>query len=248
MPVILSGKCPRPLHTFRFHSHSTWEIILNLEGSGNDIIGEEEFPFSPGTIICIPPNIEHSKVSMNQFRDIYIQGTEFFCNNRPEVLCFHDDEDKSVEDLMQLAYKAFNKQEKNSSKIVDSLYDTIQVILINMLKNPVKNQCTEQLVKLIAENFSDPDFDVSAAIGNLPYCKDYIRRLFRKETGLTPVAYLNEVRLEHAKKLLNQWTASGYTIGEVAWKCGFYDSKYFTRLFKRYTAQSPKQFARDRIG
>jgi AraC-like DNA-binding protein len=243
MPVLLSGKCLLPLQHFCIHSHSTWEIILNLEGNGCDIVGAEEFPFSPGTIICIPPNIHHSKVSREQFKDIYLQSTEFFLNDRPEVLCLHDDEDKSVETLMQLAYRTFNKQEKNCSNIVDSLYDSIQAILLNMVKIPIRNQSTEQLINLILKSYSDPEFDASDAIRTLPYCKDYIRRLFRKETGMTPVAYLNNVRLEHAKKLLMQQQNARYTIGDIAWMCGFYDSKYFTRLFKSYTTLSPKQYA-----
>jgi AraC-like DNA-binding protein len=246
MPVIESGKCLRPLKNYRFHSHGTWEIILNLEGSGSDIIGESEYPFFPGSIICIPPNMPHSKVSNEQFKDIYIQSTEFMVSNRPEVLRFQDDEEKSIEMLMQLAYRTFHMKEKYCSNTVDSLYDAIQYTLFGRMESPVKNRSIEQLVRLIVENFSDPEFSVSDTASELPYCSDYIRKLFKKETGMTPVSYLNGLRLEHAKRLLKQQPITDYSIGEIALMCGFYDPRYFSRLFKQHTNRTPMQYVTGR--
>lgn len=243
MPVVITGKCILPLQNCRFHTHNTWEIILNLEGIGNDIVGETKYPFCPGSIICVPPNMPHSKVSNEQFKDIFILSTEFFLIDNPKVLCFQDDEEKSIETLMLMAYHTFHKQERNYLNIVDSLFDTIQHILLSRLKSPIRNKSIEKLIRLIVENFCDPEFEVSDAIAANPYCKDYIRRLFRKETGMSPVTYLNNLRLEHAKKLLKQQSVTGYSVGEIALMCGFYDPRYFTRLFKRYTAQSPMQYA-----
>lgn len=243
MPVIMTGKCIYPLKDCHFHTHSTWEIILNLKGSGDDVVGNSNYPFFPGTIICIPPKLPHAKVSKELFKDIFIQSTEFLISDRQEVLCFQDDEEKSLETLMQLAYQTFHKKEKNYVNIVDSLYDTIQYILLGRMESPIKNRSVEQLTRLIVENLSDPEFCVSDAISTLPYCKDYIRKLFRKESGMTPVSYLNGLRIEHAKRILKQQSLTGYSISEVAHMCGFYDPRYFSRLFKQYTNQSPIQYA-----
>lgn len=243
MTVTLLGKCLRPLKSANFHTHGSWEIILNLEGCGNDVVGETEYPFFPGSIICIPPNTQHAKVSDEQFKDIFIQMMEFSLSSQPRVLCFRDDEEKSVETLLQLAYQAFHKKEKNFAHIVDSLYETIQYILLGRMESPIKNRIIQQLIGLIVESFSDPEFEVSEAISTLPYCKDYIRKLFRKETGMTPVAYLNGLRIEHAKRLLKQKPVTGYSITEIALMCGFYDPRYFTRLFKQHTGQTPVEFS-----
>lgn len=243
MPVLLSGKCMHPLKNYHFHTHSTWEIILDIEGSGNDIVGESEYPFFPGSIICIPPNTPHSKVSKDQFKDIYIQSTEFLVSDRPQALCFQDDEEKNIETLMQLAYRTFHKKDKNYINIVDSLYDTIQYILLGKTEGPIKNQSIEQLTRLIVENFSDPEFGISAAIDAIPFCKDYVRKLFKKDTGMTPVSYLNGLRIEHAKRLLKQQLFTGYSVSEIALMCGFYDPRYFSRLFRQLTGRSPMQYA-----
>lgn len=242
MPVLLTGKCMLPPQHCHFHTHSTWEIILNLEGCGINIIGEAEYPFCPGSIICVPPNKPHAKDSREQFKDIFIQSTEFVISDRPEVLCFQDDQEKSIEMLLQLAYRTFHQKGRNYLSIADSLYDTVQSILLSWRASPVKSQVIQQLTNLIVEGFSDPEFELSSAIDSLPYCKDYIRRLFRKEMGTTPVSYLNNLRLEHAKKLLKQQSAAGYSVAEIALMCGFYDPRYFARLFRRNTKKSPSQY------
>jgi AraC-like DNA-binding protein len=243
MPVLLSGKRLYPLQSYRTHKHDAWEIILNLEGCGIDIVDGVEYPFRPGSIVCVPPNMPHSKVSKEKFKDIFIQSSDFFLSDRNETLTFQDDEEKSVEMLMQLAHRAFHKRERNYVNIVESVYDTIQQVLLGKLKNPMKNRQMEQLIDAIVVNFSDPEFRVTDAIAALPYSKDYVRRQFKKETGMTPVSYLNSLRLEQAKKLLKQQSMKGYTISEIALLCGFYDPRYFSRLFKRYTNRSPMSYA-----
>lgn len=242
MPVTLSGKSV-PLKYCHYHTHSTWEVILNLEGSGVDLIDGAEYPFSPGAILCVPPNTPHAKVSDEPYKDIFIQSTGFVVSERQEVLCFRDDDDKSMELLMNLAHRTFHQKEKNYKNIVESLYDAIQHLLLSKSKSPVKNHIINQLTVLIADNFSDPEFEVSGAIESLPYSKDYVRRLFRKEMGMTPVSYLNGLRLAHAKRLLKQHLISGDSVAEIALMCGFYDPRYFSRLFRRETGQSPLQYS-----
>lgn len=243
MSVKLLGKCLYPLATYHLHTHDTWEIILNLEGSGYDMVGEAQYPFFPGSIICIPPNMPHAKISDGQFKDIFIQSSDFLVSSRHEVFCFQDDEEMDIGMLIQAAYRTFHKRERYYVNIVSALYETIQYRLRGRLKSPARNQSIEQLIGLMVESFTDPEFELSLAIASLPYCKDYIRRMFRKETGMTPVSYLNHLRLEHAKKLLDQQQTTGYTIGEIALMCGFYDPRYFTRLFTRHAGASPMKYA-----
>ena len=245
MPIVFSGKSMNMIKSCRFHTHSTWEIILNIEGDGNDVVQDTVYPFQPGSIICIPPNTPHSKFSQNKFNDIFVQSTDFFISKQQKVLCFLDSEEKQIEQLLQLIYKTFHKKENNYLNIVNSLYDTIQQILISKSTKPIKSPVIEKLTSSIVANFSDPEFKVSTVIDTLPYCKDYIRRVFKEEIGMTPVSYLNSLRLKQAERLLKQRLISGYSIGEISFMCGFYDAKYFSRLFRRYANKSPLEYASD---
>ncbi len=64
-------------------------------------------------------------------------------------------------------------------------------------------------------------------------------RRFKTATGLTPVHYLQEIRINNARDLLQ---TSNLTIHEVAEKVGYQDTGYFTALFKRQLATTPSDY------
>jgi len=63
--------------------------------------------------------------------------------------------------------------------------------------------------------------------------------LFKRATGLTPHAYLTQIRLGEACRRLKR----GMPIAEVASDCGFYDQSALNKHFKRCYALTPRQFA-----
>lgn len=78
--------------------------------------------------------------------------------------------------------------------------------------------------------------DALAAIAEFsPY---HLLRAFRKEIGLTPHAFLTQVRIEQAKRLL----LKGCAIAEIAARTGFTDQSHFTRHFKKLTGITPGQY------
>lgn len=66
-------------------------------------------------------------------------------------------------------------------------------------------------------------------------------RCFKAGLHTTPAAYLTEYRLGCAKDLLQN---GGYTVQQVALECGFDNSSYFCKVFKKYLGISPLEFCR----
>lgn len=65
-------------------------------------------------------------------------------------------------------------------------------------------------------------------------------RAFKKTLGIPFSHYLNKVRIARAMQMLEQ--NGGFSIGEIAFSCGFTDSGYFAKQFKRFTKTSPREF------
>lgn len=67
------------------------------------------------------------------------------------------------------------------------------------------------------------------------------KRRFRQATGHSPIAYVQQVRVQRAKRLLAR---TGEPIDEIAWKVGYEDCSAFRRLFKRITHVTPGAYRR----
>jgi transcriptional regulator GlxA family with amidase domain len=62
------------------------------------------------------------------------------------------------------------------------------------------------------------------------------KRRFASATGLAPIAYVQRLRIEDAKRRLERTDAS---VDEISWRVGYEDAAFFRRLFKRTTGMAP---------
>lgn len=86
-----------------------------------------------------------------------------------------------------------------------------------------------------AENITLEDLLSMTSFG-----KSYLLRLFTKQLGVSPYRYLQTIRIDKAKKLLEQ----GMEPIEVADRTGFSDQSHFTNFFKSFIGLTPKQYQR----
>lgn len=103
----------------------------------------------------------------------------------------------------------------------------------------------EQVLAEIDKNLSDPTFSLSDSIKKLPLNYDYVRKMFKKETGLTPREYLLKCRMELARGLIDSGMGnrySRYTVSQIAEACGYAEPLYFTRVFTAYYGAPPSKF------
>ena len=68
---------------------------------------------------------------------------------------------------------------------------------------------------------------------------NYFSELFKKETGKTFTAYLAEVRMEEAKRLLRD---TGDAVYEIAEKVGYKDAKFFSQQFAKIVGIKPAEY------
>jgi len=243
MPIINVNISPL-LNFSPGHSHNVWEIVLNLQGEGHMLIGKKEYSYGPGTIICQPPNIPHVKYCKGQFRDIHIQPSIFALSTAGlcETIVLQDDSEKSVETLLLMINRIYHRKEKEYMEIIKSLYEAMEQFLINWYRYTPESAEIEKLKNKLANQFTDPEFSIRGLLSEGGYCIDHLRRLFKQSAGLTPLEYLIELRLNYAKKLMRENDKLHYTIAEISTMSGFYDTDYFSRIFKKKTKKTPSEY------
>lgn len=106
--------------------------------------------------------------------------------------------------------------------------------------HPARKQspAVEQALTLMEQAYADGGLSmkrIAAAAGCSRY---HLSRRFRAETGQSPYATLQQIRIRHA---LRQLTASSLTVKEIAANCGYRDTANFCREFKRRTLKTPTE-------
>lgn len=95
---------------------------------------------------------------------------------------------------------------------------------------------------LCATLHETPDYRQLARLANLSYCQLF--RLFKGRFGLSPQQYIEQQRIEYAKKLLR---LNALSIKEVAAQVGFANPLYFSRRFQKTVGLSPSQYRESRL-
>lgn len=224
------------------HKHDLWEIIINTEGEGDNYLEGEATKFFPGTITLCPPGTVHHKIASNgSFVDLSVLFSDPYYFSGLRQNHFEDNQEKEIQQLMEIAYHHYH-QDKND-RISRNLIEAVCALISEWDNAGQSDERVEALENLIAQNFTNPDFEIGKAMEQMNYCDDYLRRCFKKETGLTPVQYLNQMKINLAKKLLLNATHPRYPISHIAYLSGFYDVGYFSRVFKKLEGVSPTEFS-----
>jgi AraC-like DNA-binding protein len=96
-------------------------------------------------------------------------------------------------------------------------------------------------VRTLLDQMPPSSMSVQALVASAGQSYGHLCRAFKKECGLTPVEYLNKLRIETAARLLEN---SSLNISEIAGKCGCPNPAYFSALFKRLRGVSPRTLRR----
>jgi two-component system response regulator YesN len=128
---------------------------------------------------------------------------------------------------------------------IDTIRQDIADIMANLCgliankKNDHHNQTVEQVMKYIAEMYSDPDLNLYRVAEKVERPEKYISNLFKEVTGKNLSDHLEQVRMDQAANLLKGDT---YTVDEIAARVGYNSSHSFRRAFKRVLGVSPSSY------
>lgn len=92
---------------------------------------------------------------------------------------------------------------------------------------------------LIRLNFIDPYYTVEQLASELHCSHSQLCRYFKRKTGKTAIAHINDFRINYAKKLLRQTNLSATQIAQMS---GFNEYVYFLSLFKRKTGLTTSEY------
>lgn len=136
-------------------------------------------------------------------------------------------------DLLQLRVNKLleTKERLRQSTLQQLLQDSEEPRTISM--DPLLQRATD----LVLAHLSDAEFDVEDLERGLDMSKMQLYRKLKNLTSMAGNEFIRSIRLREAKHLLEQGELN---VSEVAYRVGFNDPAYFTRMFKKQYGSSPR--------
>ena len=129
----------------------------------------------------------------------------------------------------------------NEEMLRTSMHDMVHALCGEIQKNETikrdDKQFGWQVIEYVKENYDNPDLNISITALHFGITPSYLSSLFKEQTGLNLLEYINHIRIEQVKKLLEE----GYSLVDICDKTGFRSSGALIRVFKKETGITPGQ-------
>lgn len=229
---------------FPLHWHEHTEIHFIFNGTAEIRCGDKIMKLKANDCVIVNGNELHEGLGGSCDRGCIILPPSFFENNRVTfniMIC-----DKTIMELITKIFSEFREQDSVTSL---SLKGYTYLLVSYLLRHYSTKVFTEpsywqhfekldkvnKVIKYINDNYVD-NITTSELADIVHISEGHFCHIFKEVTGKTAKEYLNSIRIKKAAALLLE---TSMTVTEVAYCCGFSDSNYFARIFKKYTGHTP---------
>lgn len=223
-----------------------WQLFYCLQGALTLTVDREIYAYSAREAVLVPPGTPylHGGDAPNAIYRVTLDAPQGLPDR---VATIRDNAPCDLGHLLDMCHRhcATISGDPRSDATL-SAYSTLVLHTVRaLIDESAYSAHVAELYERILQNFHDPDFDLDAEYAAFALSKDYIRRQFIAERGVSPARLLQRLRIEHAQKLLVSCANNRCKIRDVALRCGFRDPLYFSRVFRQTTGVSPKAYPHD---
>lgn len=246
------------------HYHKEFEFLVITEGAVNVQIEKESYTLQKGEGVFINSGFIHMISGMDKAEHGFIalvfdysllccESDKIFTSyikhimNQslllpillPQEICIQIEKICSIFEQGSFGYEFYIKS---------LLYHNFFLLIQNArrVKAPVqsvKSSIIKTVIDYIKENYSKT-ISLQELADYVHTSREYLCRIFHEITGVSPVVYLNRYRIQQSTFLLLD---SSLSISDIVFSCGFHNSSYFNKLFKRYMGCTPTEFKKKSI-
>ncbi len=250
------------------HFHNLMEIGVCRYGKGILKMENDDLPYQPGMISVIPTNYPHNTLSTegteSYWEYLFVDPEKILQSMYPDDILFQQKmlekvnrkpffgNEKTVPELADIVHAILDETRSKKDQLYKECIRGLSLaLLINVARMDTGSSQMSEGVRLksgfdqvrpaldyIREHYASP-MKISEIASVCHVSESHFRRLFEEIIGMTPVEYLNQVRIRKACDLIKK---TGYSMEEIAVKVGFTTTSTFNRNFKRITGTSPYQW------
>lgn len=262
-PTMFFASKQKMCKDYQNHDHDFAEITYILSGKGKYYLNGTIYEVSSGDIIICNPGVQHHNIVTNEKEptvEVFIGFTNFqFKNMPPNSLVLKDNEyilHSSAElkqEMSKICCEMIAEQESNQAGKYFMLKAQLMKMLLLIVRELLggemedkqkscnfesynKNYVVKKIVNYLNENYASK-ISLDKIAKNMYLSPVYISKIFKEETGESPINYLIKIRLEKARDILISGDSG--SIKHIANSVGYDDVYHFSKLFKKYYGISP---------
>ncbi|WP_413380856.1 helix-turn-helix transcriptional regulator [Alkalihalobacillus sp. 1P02AB] len=146
-----------------------------------------------------------------------------------------------IDDMFETSMDIYQeiKQFQSWAELENFLQDKVKVICHHQQwdENLKHRQLVEQMVDFVQNRISE-NITLQDIADELYISRNYLGQIFKRIVGESFKSYLTRIRMEKAKKMIQE---GNFLIYEVSEMVGYINPAYFTTTFKKYTGYTPTE-------
>ncbi|WP_352401678.1 AraC family transcriptional regulator [Synergistes jonesii] len=231
------------------HLHHGYTISLVEEGVLPMDFKGFKLNLKPGDFLILGPDVPHSfdfsakDLGDCSYRTVFIKEEHLsvglkavLVNESSAISSFRD---KAMWENYLSIQKGIEAGSKSDISVIISVSEKLLTHMPDFVlsRMPVKSPHIVTVKEYIKENFaSAPSIEELANIVHIsPF---YLMRLFKEEVGLSPHAYINQLRINKAKEMIEK----GTPLLQITYELGFTDQSHFSKTFLKITGVNPAHY------
>jgi AraC-like DNA-binding protein len=245
-----------------YHSHQNVELSYVLSGTVTYNVNNSIYKLKKGDFMIFNPGVYHEEMLTpgEEAHELHLGLDNIFIEGLPKNYLLKENSPSLVhlkkykEKFDYLIHQIVGELEENKAG-VDILLKAYSMRLIVLLlretycadgkqepsplnfKSSEKSTVVRTIIAYMNKNYNE---DISLdKVAKATYLSPvYISKIFKEETGYSPINYLINIRLQKARQLLESGNIS---VKAAAEGVGYRDAYYFSKLFKKYYGFSPSK-------
>lgn len=254
--------CPRGQHT-----HTFFELIYIVSGTGRQCINETEFEYRQGNLFLVVPNDTHLFKIETTSRFFFIRFNSGFINDskkeneliqrlemilqnashEPGCILNGEIDRKAVCNLMEIIIQEHLGRDIYNKELIRQLISTLLVIVARNINRFFVDKIDEtseknaiNILQYIQSNIYYPKkLKVECISNHFGIAKSYLSSYFKNHANESLQRYIQNYKL---KLIENRLLHSNMRVTEIADEFGFTDKSHLNKIFKKYKGVNPTDF------
>lgn len=226
-------------HYFPMHLHpDRYTFSYIIDGSANLVYNKSIYKLKQGDLVVIPPYVAHQTLieCFFHYKVIRVPKPHSFVNSNNNQLGLTIIKNNI---LYKNQYDKWFEQIKTSTKDKIKVPEVFEQFLANQNTNLTSSKVILKKALIHLEDNYHRPIAVEELSDLIHLSESHFQRLFKTNIGISPIRYLQNLRIEKAKEYIK--TSKNFT--DIAYDTGFFDQSHFNKYFKINVGMVPKRYA-----